>query len=215
MAVSTPLLDTIQSPADLRKMPQSTLVQVAEELRLETIDAAATSGGHFGAGLGVIEMTVALHYVFDTPEDRVIWDVSHQTYPHKILTGRRDRIRQIRQRDGLYGFAKRDESNFDNFGAAHSSTSISAGLGMAASANLHPPLARSLCSLRWASGTACIRPNSSIARLALTARPRPWSWNSEPWPMTSMSTRPLNDLGQPKPSAPRPIRTHTTRCVNS
>jgi 1-deoxy-D-xylulose-5-phosphate synthase len=136
MAVSTPLLDSIQSPADLRKMPQNALAQVAEELRLETIDAAAASGGHFGAGLGVIEMTVALHYVFETPEDRVIWDVSHQTYPHKILTGRRDKIRQIRQRDGLYGFAKRDESNFDNFGAAHSSTSISAGLGMAVARDL-------------------------------------------------------------------------------
>jgi 1-deoxy-D-xylulose-5-phosphate synthase len=132
----TPLLDTIHSPADLRKMPQNRLAQVAEELRLETIDAAATSGGHFGAGLGVIEMTVALHYVFETPDDRVIWDVSHQTYPHKILTGRRDKIRQIRQRDGLYGFAKRAESNFDSFGAAHSSTSISAGLGMAVARDL-------------------------------------------------------------------------------
>ena len=136
MPVSTPLLDTINTPADLRKLPQGSLVQVAEELRLETIDAAATSGGHFGAGLGVVEMTVALHYVFETPEDRVIWDVSHQTYPHKILTGRRDKIRQIRQRDGLYGFTKRDESNFDNFGAAHSSTSISAGLGMAVARDL-------------------------------------------------------------------------------
>jgi 1-deoxy-D-xylulose-5-phosphate synthase len=136
MPVSTPLLDTIQSPADLRKLPQSDLAQVASELRAETIDAAATTGGHLGAGLGVVELTVALHYVFETPEDRVIWDVSHQTYPHKILTGRRDRIRKIRQRDGLYGFAKRDESNFDSFGAAHSSTSISAGLGMAVARDL-------------------------------------------------------------------------------
>jgi 1-deoxy-D-xylulose-5-phosphate synthase len=136
MAVSTPLLDTIQSPADLRKLPQNMLAQVTDELRKETIDAAATSGGHFGAGLGVVEMTVALHYVFDTPQDRVIWDVSHQTYPHKILTGRRGQIRQIRQRNGLYGFAKRDESNFDSFGAAHSSTSISAGLGMAVARDL-------------------------------------------------------------------------------
>ena len=136
MAVSTPLLDTIQSPADLRKLPQNMLAQVTDELRKETIDAAATSGGHFGAGLGVVEMTVALHYVFETPQDRVIWDVSHQTYPHKILTGRRDKIRQIRQRNGLYGFAKRDESNFDSFGAAHSSTSISAGLGMAVARDL-------------------------------------------------------------------------------
>lgn len=136
MSVSTPLLDTIQQPSDLRKLPQSDLVQVASELRAETIDAAATTGGHFGAGLGVVELTVALHYVFKTPEDRVIWDVSHQTYPHKILTGRRDKIRKIRQRDGLYGFAKRGESNFDSFGAAHSSTSISAGLGMAVARDL-------------------------------------------------------------------------------
>ena len=136
MPVSTPLLDTIQSPEDLRHLPQGDLVQVAGELRAETIDAAATTGGHFGAGLGVVELTVALHYVFNTPEDRVIWDVSHQTYPHKILTGRRDRIRKIRQRDGLYGFAKRGESNFDSFGAAHSSTSISAGLGMAVARDL-------------------------------------------------------------------------------
>jgi 1-deoxy-D-xylulose-5-phosphate synthase len=136
MSVSTPLLDTIQEPSDLRNLPQGDLVQVASELRAETIDAAATTGGHFGAGLGVVELTVALHYVFKTPEDRVIWDVSHQTYPHKILTGRRDKIRKIRQRDGLYGFAKRGESNFDSFGAAHSSTSISAGLGMAVARDL-------------------------------------------------------------------------------
>ncbi len=110
MPISTPLLDTIHLPADLRKLQQSDLAQVAAELRAETIDAAATTGGHFGAGLGVVELTVALHYVFKTPEDRVIWDVSHQTYPHKILTGSRDRIRKIRQRDGLYGFAKRGES---------------------------------------------------------------------------------------------------------
>ncbi len=136
MPVSTPLLDTIQSPEDLRNLPQSDLAQMAKELRAETIDAAAATGGHFGAGLGVVELTVALHYVFKTPEDRVIWDVSHQTYPHKILTGRRDKIRKIRQRDGLYGFAKRAESNFDSFGAAHSSTSISAGLGMAVARDL-------------------------------------------------------------------------------
>ncbi len=136
MPVSTPLLDTIQTPADLRKMPQTSLKDVAEELRAETIDAAATSGGHFGAGLGVVELTVALHYVFQTPDDRIVWDVSHQTYPHKILTGRRDRIRQIRQRNGLYGFTKRDESRYDSFGTAHSSTSISAGLGMAVARDL-------------------------------------------------------------------------------
>ena len=136
MPVSTPLLDTIQTPADLRKLPQSALKDVAEELRAETIDAAATSGGHFGAGLGVVELTVALHYVFETPDDRIVWDVSHQTYPHKILTGRRDGIRQIRQRNGLYGFTKRDESTYDSFGTAHSSTSISAGLGMAVARDL-------------------------------------------------------------------------------
>ena len=136
MPVSTPLLDTIHLPADLRRLPQSDLAQVAAELRAETIDAAATTGGHFGAGLGVVELTVALHYVFNTPDDRLIWDVSHQTYPHKIFTGRRDRIRTMRQRGGLYGFTKRGESNYDRFGAAHTSTSISAGLGMAVARDL-------------------------------------------------------------------------------
>ena len=106
------------------------------ELRDEVISAAAETGGHFGGGMGVVELTVALHYVFDTPRDRLIWDVSHQAYPHKILTGRRERIRSIRQRGGLYGFTKRDESEYDPFGAAHSSTSISAGLGMALARDL-------------------------------------------------------------------------------
>ena len=132
----TPLLDTVNDPAGLRRLGPRELRQLAEELRAETIAAAAKTGGHFGAGLGVVELTVALHYVFDTPTDRLIWDVSHQSYPHKILTGRRDRIRQIRQRDGLYGFTKRSESEFDPFGAAHSSTSISAGLGMAVARDL-------------------------------------------------------------------------------
>ena len=127
----TPLLDQIDVPADLRKLPESDLRQVADELRLELIDAVSITGGHFGAGLGVVELTVALHYVFDTPHDRLIWDVGHQAYPHKILTGRRDRIRSIRQGGGLSGFTKRSESEYDPFGAAHSSTSISAGLGMA------------------------------------------------------------------------------------
>ena len=136
MPVSTPLLDTITTPADLRRLEPAKLRQVADELRAETIDAAAETGGHFGAGLGVTELTVALHYVFNTPDDRLIWDVSHQAYPHKILTGRRERIRQIRQREGLYGFTKRAESEFDPFGAAHSSTSISAGLGMAVARDL-------------------------------------------------------------------------------
>ncbi|HEV8681084.1 MAG TPA: 1-deoxy-D-xylulose-5-phosphate synthase [Stellaceae bacterium] len=127
----TPLLDQIDVPADLRKLPEADLRQVADELRLELIDAVSITGGHFGAGLGVVELTVALHYVFDTPRDRLIWDVGHQAYPHKILTGRRDRIRTIRQGGGLSGFTKRSESEYDPFGAAHSSTSISAGLGMA------------------------------------------------------------------------------------
>ncbi|HUR43805.1 MAG TPA: 1-deoxy-D-xylulose-5-phosphate synthase [Aestuariivirga sp.] len=136
MAISTPLLDTIAAPSDLRLLAVSQLASLAEELRSETIDAAAVSGGHFGAGLGVIELTVALHYVFDTPQDRLIWDVSHQSYPHKILTGRRQHIRGIRKSNGLYGFTKRTESPYDHFGAAHSSTSISAGLGMAVARDL-------------------------------------------------------------------------------
>ncbi|HLY47457.1 MAG TPA: 1-deoxy-D-xylulose-5-phosphate synthase [Stellaceae bacterium] len=127
----TPLLDRINVPADLRLLPEADLRQVADELRAELIDAVSLTGGHFGAGLGVVELTVGLHYVFDTPHDRLIWDVGHQAYPHKILTGRRDRIRTIRQGGGLSGFTKRSESEYDPFGAAHSSTSISAGLGMA------------------------------------------------------------------------------------
>jgi 1-deoxy-D-xylulose-5-phosphate synthase len=127
----TPLLDQIKVPADLRRFPESDLRQIADELRSELIDAVSITGGHFGAGLGVVELTVGLHYVFDTPHDRLIWDVGHQAYPHKILTGRRDRIRTIRQGGGLSGFTKRSESEYDPFGAAHSSTSISAGLGMA------------------------------------------------------------------------------------
>ena len=133
---STPLLDTIETPEDLRLLPASSLRQVADELRAETIDAVSVTGGHLGAGLGVVELTVALHYVFDTPRDRVIWDVGHQAYPHKILTGRRDRIRTLRQGGGLSGFTKRSESPYDPFGAAHSSTSISAGLGMAVARDL-------------------------------------------------------------------------------
>jgi 1-deoxy-D-xylulose-5-phosphate synthase len=125
------LLDRIDVPADLRKLPEADLRQFADELRAELIDAVSITGGHFGAGLGVVELTVALHYVFDTPHDRLIWDVGHQAYPHKILTGRRDRIRTIRQGGGLSGFTKRSESEYDPFGAAHSSTSISSGLGMA------------------------------------------------------------------------------------
>jgi 1-deoxy-D-xylulose-5-phosphate synthase len=133
---STPLLDRVRSPADLRDIPESELHQLAEELRAEMIDAVSVTGGHLGAGLGVVELTVALHHVFETPQDRIIWDVGHQAYPHKILTGRRDRIRTLRQGGGLSGFTKRAESEYDPFGAAHSSTSISAGLGMAVARDL-------------------------------------------------------------------------------
>ncbi|WP_159729861.1 1-deoxy-D-xylulose-5-phosphate synthase [Methylosinus sp. Ce-a6] len=132
----TPLLDRIETPQDLRKLQPSQLRQLADELRRETIDAVSVTGGHLGAGLGVVELTVALHYVFDTPDDRIVWDVGHQTYPHKILTGRRDRIRTLRQGKGLSGFTKRAESDYDAFGAGHSSTSISAGLGMAVARDL-------------------------------------------------------------------------------
>ena len=132
----TPLLDGVVYPADLRKLPESDLRQVADELRNELVDAVSVTGGHLGAGLGVVELTVALHYVFDTPRARLIWDVGHQAYPHKILTGRRDRIRTLRQGGGLSGFTKRSESESDPFGAAHSSTSISAGLGMAVARDL-------------------------------------------------------------------------------
>jgi len=137
MTSTTPLLDTIKSPADLRRLNERQLAQVAEELRAETINAVAVTGGHLGAGLGVVELTVALHYVFDTPHDRLIWDVGHQAYPHKILTSRRHKIRTLRQGGGLSGFTKRAESEFDCFGAAHSSTSISAGLGMAVARDLN------------------------------------------------------------------------------
>ena len=134
--MSTPLLDTIKTPHDLRRLPENQLRQVADELRQETIGAVSVTGGHLGAGLGVVELTVAIHYVFDTPRDRLIWDVGHQAYPHKILTCRRDRIRTLRQPGGLSGFTRRSESEFDPFGAAHSSTSISAGLGMAVARDL-------------------------------------------------------------------------------
>ncbi|TXJ09450.1 MAG: 1-deoxy-D-xylulose-5-phosphate synthase [Afipia sp.] len=136
MTSSTPLLDAIKSPADLRKLKESDLPQVAAEVRAETINAVAVTGGHLGSGLGVVELTVAIHHVFNTPADRVIWDVGHQAYPHKILTERRDRIRTLRQGGGLSGFTKRAESEYDCFGAAHSSTSISAGLGMAVARDL-------------------------------------------------------------------------------
>jgi 1-deoxy-D-xylulose-5-phosphate synthase len=136
MPASTPLLDAIALPEDLRRLSPEQLRQVADELRQATIEAVSVTGGHFGAGLGVVELTVALHYVFETPRDRVIWDVGHQAYPHKILTGRRDRITTLRQGGGLSGFTRRAESEYDPFGAAHSSTSISSGLGMAVARQL-------------------------------------------------------------------------------
>ncbi len=132
----TPLLDTVNYPEDLRRMPRGALRQLADELRAEVVDAVSVTGGHLGASLGVVELTVALHYVFDTPHDRLVWDVGHQAYPHKILTGRRDRIRTLRQGGGLSGFTKRSESPYDPFGAAHSSTAMSATLGMAVARDL-------------------------------------------------------------------------------
>src|SRR5271170_2528148 len=133
---TTPLLDRIDDPAALRSLPRGDLRQLADELRQELIDVVSVTGGHLGAGLGVVELTVALHYVFNTPDDKLIWDVGHQAYPHKIITGRRSRMRSLRQAGGLSGFTKRAESVYDPFGAAHSSTSISAGLGMAAARDL-------------------------------------------------------------------------------
>ena len=136
MAPQTPLLDQIHTPADLKKFKPEDLQQIADELRAETIDAVSVTGGHLGAGLGVVELTVALHYLFDTPDDKIVWDVGHQVYPHKILTGRRDRIRTLRQGGGLSGFTKRTESEYDPFGAAHASTSISAALGFSVGSDL-------------------------------------------------------------------------------
>lgn len=136
MISETPLLDGVETPEDLRSLKPTQLRQLADELRADTIRAVSVTGGHLGAGLGVVELTVALHYVFDTPRDRLIWDVGHQCYPHKILTGRRDRIETLRQGGGLSGFTKRSESEYDPFGAAHSSTSISSGMGMAVARDL-------------------------------------------------------------------------------
>ena len=133
---TTPLLDKIESPNDLKLFSDGQLFQVASELRQETISAVSETGGHLGAGLGVVELTVALHAIFDAPKDKIIWDVSHQSYPHKILTGRRNRIRTLRKKGGLSGFTKRSESEYDPFGAAHSSTSISAALGFATARDL-------------------------------------------------------------------------------
>jgi 1-deoxy-D-xylulose-5-phosphate synthase len=143
-APQTPLLDRVQSPADLRKLDKSELRKFSDELRAEMIDAVSTSGGHLGSGLGVVELTTAIHYVFNTPEDRLVWDVGHQCYPHKIITGRRDRIRTLRQGGGLSGFTKRAESEYDPFGAAHSSTSISAALGFAMANKLNDKTGRGI-----------------------------------------------------------------------
>src|SRR5512147_747850 len=136
MAPKTPLLDQVKFPADLRKLEQNQLRQLADELRQETVSAVSVTGGHLGAGLGTVELTVALHYVFDTPRDRLVWDVGHQAYPHKVLTGRRDRLDTIKQHGGLAPFPTRAESEYDTFGVGHSSTSISAALGMAVAAEL-------------------------------------------------------------------------------
>jgi len=134
--VDTPLLDTVKFPADMRGFSREQIKQLADEVRAEVIDAVSVTGGHLGAGLGVVELTVAIHHVFNTPEDKLIWDVGHQCYPHKVLTGRRDRMRTIRKGGGLSGFTKRAESEYDPFGAAHSSTSISAGMGFATARDL-------------------------------------------------------------------------------
>ena len=132
----TPLLDQVKYPGDFRKFNKKQLKQLADELRLETIEAVSETGGHLGAGLGVVELTVAIHHVFNAPKDKLIWDVGHQAYPHKIVTGRRDKIRSIRMPGGLSGFTKRSESEYDVFGAGHSSTSISAALGIATARDL-------------------------------------------------------------------------------
>ena len=133
---ATPLLDQIDSPRDLRELSRRQLPQLADELRSYLLYSVGQSGGHFGAGLGVVELTIALHYLLDTPEDRLLWDVGHQAYPHKILTERRERMPSIRQKDGLAAFPARHESEYDTFGVGHSSTSISAGIGMAMAAQL-------------------------------------------------------------------------------
>ena len=139
------LLDKIHFPSDLRKLPKKQLTTLATELREETIAVVSVTGGHLGASLGVIELTVAIHYVFNTPKDRLVWDVGHQAYPHKILTGRRDRIRTLRQKNGLYGFTKRTESEYDPFGAAHASTAMSSGLGMAIARDLQKKKNNVIC----------------------------------------------------------------------
>ena len=154
-----PLLAAIDSPSDVRKLSAAQLPALADEVRAHLIESVATSGGHFAAGLGTVELTVALHYVFETPRDAIVWDVGHQCYPHKILTGRRDRLPTIRKRGGLSGFLRRDESDYDAFGAGHSSTSISAALGMAV-ANAH--LRRDAHAVAVIGDGACIPSQARI-----------------------------------------------------
>src|SRR5437588_2078421 len=161
-----PLLDTVHFPADLRGLAKDQLSQLADELRQEVISAVSVTGGHLGSALGVIELTVALHYVFDTPEDKLIWDVGHQAYPHKIVTGRRDRIRTLRQGAGLSGFTRRCESEYDPFGAAHSSTSISAALGFAIANKLSNDPARAIAVIgdgALSAGMAYEAMNNAVA----------------------------------------------------
>ena len=160
----TPLLDQVQVPADLKRLSEAQLGQLAQELRAEVISAVSETGGHLGAGLGVVELTVALHHVFDAPRDKIIWDVSHQSYPHKILTGRRDRIRTLRQKGGLSGFTKRSESPYDPFGAAHSSTSVSAALGFAVARDLGGP-----CETGHGDAVAVIGDGAMSAGMAFEA----------------------------------------------
>jgi 1-deoxy-D-xylulose-5-phosphate synthase len=138
-------LDQINFPNDLRKFSIKDLNFIAKDLRLKTIDAVSKTGGHLGAGLGVIELTIALHYIFDTPKDKLIWDVGHQAYPHKILTGRKNKIETLRQENGLYGFVRKSESEYDTFGTAHSSTSISAGLGIKIAQELNKDKSKVIC----------------------------------------------------------------------
>jgi len=156
---TTPLLDRVAGPADLRKMSDIDLASLAKELRSEVINVVSETGGHLGSSLGVVEMTVAIHAVFNTPRDKLIWDVGHQCYPHKVLTGRRDRMRSLRQKDGLSGFTKRDESEFDPFGAAHSSTSISAALGFAVGRDMGRPTGELFV------GALCVRADATGQKL--------------------------------------------------
>src|SRR4028119_1991027 len=170
-----PLRDTVPTPTELRALRPEQLRQLADELRQEMVSAVSVTGGHLGAGLGVVELTVAVHYVFNTPDDRVIWDVGHQAYPHKILTGRRDRIRTLRQGGGLSGFTKRSESPYDPFGAAHSSTPISAAPGLACARDL------------GGDGTAGARPGDATAAPPTPPPPPPRPWAS-PAPATWAAT---------------------------